>query len=209
MKDYTQANNLIANSSQFAHAVDNGIPYRTREKPFPLGSRHYYSIPHEMCCCIGKEIGCASAILEFLVTGHSLALLFWPLSPPRLNFYSHVVLTSQSSSLWGNALNIIHQDSSLLYYEAQAIARIYSAWKKRKNPIICGSFISVAVFTQTELVYEKKREIYLCLRDGCHILFVLFGLHVTVFMVISLGACGRRPVWGTFLGQPHIIIQIV
>lgn len=63
VKDHSQANNLIANSSKFAHAVNDAILYKTREKPSPLGVSHYYTIPHEMCCYIGKEIGSASAIL--------------------------------------------------------------------------------------------------------------------------------------------------
>lgn len=123
VKDYTQANNLIANSSQFAHAVYRGKPYGAREKLVPLGGG-VVIIASLMKCDVAMESrgGSASAILHFLATGHSLAPSFWLLPPPRLHFYSHVLLTSQSSSLQRKAPNIIHQDWSWLYCEAQAVA---------------------------------------------------------------------------------------
>lgn len=101
--------------------------------------------------------GSASAILDFLATGHSLAPLFW-LAPSSE--------TSLLQSCGFNKSELISPEKCPKYYSSglgfawlRGSGRrwhILGKKKRRRNPIICGSFISAAVFTQTELVYEKE-----------------------------------------------------
>lgn len=80
MKDYTRANNLIANSSQFAHAVDGGTRCKNKGKAL---SFHWEAVIIIIASLVRRDVPTerrggrsASAILDFLATGHSLAPWF-------------------------------------------------------------------------------------------------------------------------------------